>query len=423
MDTISMCCVTWNVETGWPEQDLHNLLGIRKDPVIKRESDDLLPDIYVVSLQEVKSQPQNVVMDALFEEPWTLAFREVVGPHDYVKISTERLQGLVTTVYVKRKHVHHIRDIHTSVTRTGFGGLWGNKGAASIRFTLYGCSVCVVNCHLAAHDNGYKERVENFNAIIDYSTFPVPETSNILFHDYVFWMGDLNFRFESHLTGEEIVQLIKASDWGSLMEVDELIKAQKSGDAFSMLKEERLSFPPTYKYKEGTSTYDLARRPAWTDRILHQVHVDAYENVKLGVEQSSYTHSGSYTQSDHKPVKANFRIKVFANHEERCVRFTCIGTWLVGEGGPVKFTIDADVTTSTWDYVALYKADFTCMQQYITYMYVPQPSPGSGQRTFQMVFNDELLQHPGMYRLLYYSGKYSSYLGMSDPFPVLTRQD
>lgn len=63
-------------------------------------------------------------MDALFEEPWTLAFREVVGPHDYVKISTERLQGLVTTVYVKRKHVHHIRDIHTSVTRTGFGGLW-----------------------------------------------------------------------------------------------------------------------------------------------------------------------------------------------------------------------------------------------------------------------------------------------------------
>lgn len=71
-------------------------------------------------------------------------------------------------------------------------------------------------------------------------------------------MGDLNFRFESHLTGEEIVQLIKASDWGSLMEVDELIKAQKSGDAFSMLKEERLSFPPTYKYKEGTSTYDLA---------------------------------------------------------------------------------------------------------------------------------------------------------------------
>lgn len=41
----------------------------------------------------------------------------------------------------------------------------------------------------------------------------------------------------------------------------------------------------------------------------------------------------------------------------------------------------------------------------------------------QMVFNDELLQHPGMYRLLYYSGKYSSYLGMSDPFPVLTRQD
>ena len=54
----------------------------------------------------------------------------------------------------------------------------------------------------------------------------------------------------------------------------------------------------------------LSRRPAWTDRILHQVHPDAYENVKLSVTQSSYDSHPNYTQSDHKPVSADYCVKV-----------------------------------------------------------------------------------------------------------------
>ncbi|XP_066985297.1 phosphatidylinositol 4,5-bisphosphate 5-phosphatase A-like [Macrobrachium rosenbergii] len=422
METLSIFCITWNVQTGWPEQGLHSLLGIPNDPVIKRTTDDLLPDIYIIGLQEVKSQPQNVVMDTLFEEPWTSALRETIGPHDYVRIVGERLQGIVTNVFIKRQHLHHVRDIHTTVTRTGFGGLWGNKGAASVRFSIYGCSVCVVNCHLAAHDSGYKERIENFNTIIDYTRFPIPETSNILFHDYVFWVGDLNFRLDNTLTSEIISKRVTDGDLEKLYEMDELHKAQKNGEAFSMLKEGAITFPPTYKYQEGCSTYDLSRRPAWTDRILYQVHVDAYENVKLGVKQASYSSVDTYTQSDHKPVFSNYFIKVFANHEDRCVRFQPIGTWYIGEGGNVKFTLDSDVVASPWDYIALYKSDFTSMHQYTTYMYIPQ-SGTTSQRNIQLVFNDELLQQPGMYRLAYYSGKYSSYLGLSDPFPVMVRPE
>lgn len=423
MEQLSIACISWNVETTWPEEDLHALMGVRKDPVIKRGLDGYLPDLYIIGLQEVKSQPQNVVMDTLFEEPWTNALREVIGPHDYVRVTGERLQGIVTSVFVKRRHLHHIRDIHTSVVRTGFGGFWGNKGATSIRFSLYGCSMCIVNCHLAAHDTGYKERVENFNAIIDSTRFPIPETSNILYHDYVFWLGDMNFRYEANMTSEIIAKHIGEANWTALEDADELRKAQKSGDAFSMLKEGPLNFPPTYKYLEGTNTYDFSRRPAWTDRILYQVHVDAYENVKLGVEQLLYSPIEVYTQSDHKPVTTTYKVKVFANHDDRCVRFQPMGTWVVGEGGPVKISLDSDVVTSPWDYIALYKVDFTSMHQYITYTYIPQPNLGNtSQRTFQLLFNDELLQHPGMYRLVYYSGKYSCYLGMSDPFPVLSSQ-
>lgn len=46
---------------------------------------------------------------------------------------------------------------------------------------------------------------------------------------------------------------------------------------------------------------------------------------------------------------------MFANHEERCVNFRPLGTWVVGEGGPFKFTLDSDVVISPWDYIALYK--------------------------------------------------------------------
>ena len=66
----------------------------------------------------------------------------------------------------------------------------------------------------------------------------------------------------------------------------------------------------TYLKKKKKKSFPYRRRPAWTDRILHQVHVDAYENVKLGVEQTSYEATRDYTQSDHRPVRANYKIKV-----------------------------------------------------------------------------------------------------------------
>ena len=74
---------------------------------------------------------------------------------------------------------------------------------------------------------------------------------------YVFWMGDLNFRLANHLASEEIIRFIENKDLEGLAKHDELTKARNSGDAFSMFSEGSLSFPPTYKYLEGCSDYDL----------------------------------------------------------------------------------------------------------------------------------------------------------------------
>lgn len=76
-------------------------------------------------------------------------------------------------------------------------------------------------------------------------------------HSYVFWVGDMNFRFESHMTTEIIAKHIAEGNLSALVEVDELRQAQKKGDAFSMFTEGKLSFPPTYKYLEDTQEYDL----------------------------------------------------------------------------------------------------------------------------------------------------------------------
>lgn len=63
-------------------------------------------------------------MDTLLEEPWTAMFRNVLGPHGYVRITGERLQGTVTSIFVRQQHLPHFRDIYTAVTRTGLGGFW-----------------------------------------------------------------------------------------------------------------------------------------------------------------------------------------------------------------------------------------------------------------------------------------------------------
>lgn len=88
------------------------------------KNDKILPDFYVISLQEVKSQPQNMVLAALFDEAWTNAIKEVLGRRDYVKIKSIRLQGLLLSVFTLRRHLLNVREVESEYTRTGLSGMW-----------------------------------------------------------------------------------------------------------------------------------------------------------------------------------------------------------------------------------------------------------------------------------------------------------
>lgn len=58
-------------------------------------------------------------------------FRDALKQYDYVKIRSQRLQGLVLNVFCLRKHLTHLRLMETQYTKTGFGGMWVREKASA----------------------------------------------------------------------------------------------------------------------------------------------------------------------------------------------------------------------------------------------------------------------------------------------------
>lgn len=161
-----------------------------------------------------------------------------------------------------------------------------------------------------------EERISDYQRIKDATKFSVKTSLTIYEHDYVFWLGDLNFRLyvpgdeATNLTPEQIRGMIKNEQLGELLKNDQLSIAMCEGRAFSELVERLPQFPPTFKFEPGTSDYDMKRRPAWCDRILYKAKNKILKNCSLQLEQISYKSHPNYKLSDHKPVSSEFKIKV-----------------------------------------------------------------------------------------------------------------
>ena len=53
----------------------------------------------------------------------------------------------------------------------------------SVRFKIYGVSVCIVNSHLAAHEQFYQDRVDSYNTVLGSHLYSTEETELILYHE------------------------------------------------------------------------------------------------------------------------------------------------------------------------------------------------------------------------------------------------
>ncbi|XP_076303656.1 inositol polyphosphate 5-phosphatase K [Lasioglossum baleicum] len=420
LERLRIYFVTWNVATKYPKQDLHQLLDVHR-----HNSSKAMPDLYFVGLQEVKAQPQNMVLDMIFDDPWTKSFRDVLQKYDYVKIRTQRLQGLVLIAFSLRKHITHLRLIEAQYTRTGFGGMWGNKGAVSIRLNIYGVSICIVNSHLTPHDHLLADRISDYNTILTSHAFSYSDTSKILYHDYIFWIGDLNFRLHGEdLTAEDIDMKVKQNQLKPLLERDQLKRVMQRGEAFEELNENVITFPPTYKYEFQSQEFDLKRRPSWTDRILYKVNADVYDDVKLSAVQHSYKSHSSYIQSDHKPVTGEFDIIVRPTVPDHGVEFQPVTQWFIDEENSVSYRLLRDAKPAGSDWIGLFPNDFSSLDEYIVYEYVGRgkssPVPFEPHAdTERIYFSDTALRSPGMYQLVYVAqrGNLLGILGVSPPFP------
>ncbi|XP_037736078.1 inositol polyphosphate 5-phosphatase K isoform X2 [Chelonia mydas] len=415
--------VTWNVGTASPPPDVTGLLQL--------SSQGPSMDMYVIGLQEVNSKILNFLSDLAFDDPWSIFFMTVFSPLGYIKLSSIRMQGLLLLVFVKHAHIPFIRDIHTHYTRTGLYGYWGNKGGVTIRMSLYGHTICFMNCHLPAHIENAEQRLDDFEKILEMQQFEDESVPNILDHDILFWFGDLNFRIADY--GIHFIrESISNSRYNLLWEKDQLNMAKKKEAFLQEFIEGPLQFKPTYKFDLHSDVYDTSgkkRKPAWTDRILWRVKNlsqhpsedgDLCEGEQtISVTLNNYISHMSYGISDHKPVTGTFGLQVKPLLSTPLVTLNPEGEWNAARDVLISYSTLSEFPSSTWDWIGLYQVAFRHVNDYVTYTWVKDDEISSSEDVTQVYISaDEIPHAGGEFLLCYYSHNMQSIAGISQPFQI-----
>ncbi|XP_072311498.1 phosphatidylinositol 4,5-bisphosphate 5-phosphatase A [Eucyclogobius newberryi] len=415
--------VTWNVGSAVVPDDITSLFG----PNVSDGS----VDMFVIGLQEVNSMINKRLKDALFSDHWSELCMDTLGPFGYVLVASQRMQGVLLLVFSKFCHLPFVRGIQTQSTRTGLGGCWGNKGGVSARMTLFGHTVCFLNCHLPAHLRNLEQRMEDFESILQQQQFEGGAATGVLDHDVIFWFGDLNFRIEDY--DIHVVKCaIDSNKLPLLWERDQLNMAKSTESILEGFMEGSLNFPPTYKFDVGTNTYDTSakkRKPAWTDRILWRLRrtgspvpshnaalqrgLTSWFGGTTKVTQHTYSCHMSYTISDHKPVSSLFSLQFPFKVERPLVELHVNTEWTKVSDAAVRVTVASSYQRSSWDWVAIYKDGFRHYKDYQAYVWA------KGEHGSQVTFpEEELPKDHGDYILGYYSNTMNSIVGLSMPIQI-----
>uniref|UniRef100_A0A672P663 Inositol polyphosphate-5-phosphatase Jb n=1 Tax=Sinocyclocheilus grahami TaxID=75366 RepID=A0A672P663_SINGR len=350
-----------------------------------------------------------------------------------LKATSQRMQGMLLLVFSKYFHLPFLRGIQTQSTRTGLGGIWGNKGGVSARMNVFGHSICFLNCHLPAHMENSDQRMEDFESILQQQQFEGQASMGVLDHDVVFWFGDLNFRIDD-LDMQVVKAAIDSNKLSTLWEKDQLNMAKDSETVLEGFHEGPIKFPPTYKFDVGTDTYDTSgkkRKPAWTDRILWRLRPMAQVSNSMSrrsslscltsgtcVSQHFYRSHMEYTVSDHKPVSSIFTLQV----DMPLVTLFVEDEWREISDAVAKFKAAPNFPRSSWDWIGLYKVISIISSVLSIYIHILKLVNFTEEFliwTLQVIFTEEELpKDSGDFILGYYSNNMSSIVGVTEPFQV-----
>ncbi|KNC49078.1 RhoGAP domain-containing protein [Thecamonas trahens ATCC 50062] len=350
---------TWNVNGKKPGEELDPWLCAHDEP----------SDIYAVGFQELDLSAEAFLLNNTTRSaPWEQHIEQALSKHgDYVLITSKQLVGILLCVYVRTEFLPYISDVQTDVAGVGVMGVMGNKGGVAIRFRFHDSRFCFVNSHLAARMGNVARRNQDHKEICRRLAFQVGGASKpsgagseadssarvaadsgraygIFDHDYLFWLGDLNYRI-STLADAQIKAHVAAEEWDALLEHDQLMVERRAKRTFVGFAEGQIDFKPTYKYDPGTSRFDTSekkRSPAWCDRVLWIAR-------RSVLNQHFYGGHHELLTSDHKPVSAVFtgEAKIVVKERKALIYHSVVRELdqLENESMP-----DATLSSSTFDF-------------------------------------------------------------------------
>jgi phosphatidylinositol-bisphosphatase len=297
--SIQLYLGTWNVNGKKPEGLNAWLQFTNGNP----------PDIVGIGIQELDMTTESLLLREMVSRsaPWNEALLQALNQRpdlvEYSLVASKQLVGLLLCIFVNKKHLNNVSEVQFTVVATGTLGVMGNKGAVAIRFKFYDSTFCIINAHFNAHQTNVQRRNQDYHEIFNRIVFYVDnQLFNILDHDHIFWLGDLNYRID--LSDNEVRAKIAEKDWNALLAADQLVNQMKAKNVFPGWQEGVIDFAPTYKYVIGTNEYDNSdgtkrRIPAWCDRILWR---------GTNIKQLRYGRYELLT-SDHRPVFALFQVE------------------------------------------------------------------------------------------------------------------
>jgi phosphatidylinositol-bisphosphatase len=308
--------INWNMHAKDPPDDLSALLPRNRY------------HMYIVGTEEAGGR--SIAASAVFtsKSKWEAQLVQTLGP-EYQMLRSQTLQAIHIALFAHKSVIPMVSDMESGVVASGLRLVptvkkgargndpqLGNKGGAGIALVMGGKSYFFVNCHFTAHQHKIEERNADYakiNAQLfcnfpkaranggDGRTTQVKENDCTAKFDYVFWMGDFNYRING--SRRLIDRMIERRLHKALLCNDQLRIEQRKKKVFEGLVEGPLLFAPTYKYDRESDLYDTSEKqriPSWTDRVLYK--------PATGVRLFSYRAVSSIRTSDHRPVTASFEL-------------------------------------------------------------------------------------------------------------------